>query len=65
MSKYLKLEQMRIQKKYKHADIAKIIGVSKSFYWQIENKKRRLTYEMAKKIAAVFNVTPDNIFLED
>ena len=36
-----------------------------SFYWQIENDKRRLTYDMAMKIANFFKTTPDEIFYED
>jgi len=38
------------------------LHISKPFYWQIENGKRRLSYSMAVKIAAVFNMKPDEIF---
>ncbi len=59
------LINLRIKKGYSHQDMAKLLGISKSYYWQIEHKKRRLYYDMAKKIAAVFNLKPDDIFYEE
>lgn len=44
-------------------DISNIIGISPSHYSLIENKKRKLTYDMAIKIANVFDKNPDDIFL--
>jgi putative transcriptional regulator len=45
--------------------MATFLGISKTFYWQIENKKRTLTYKMAVKIASVFNEKPDSLFYEE
>lgn len=45
--------------------VANKIGVTKEYYWMIENGKRRLTYELAVKIARVFNTSPDYIFLDN
>lgn len=45
-------------------EMAAAIGISKPFYWQIENGKRKLTYSMALKIASIFNLKPDDIFYE-
>ena len=45
--------------------MADTLKISKSFYWQIENDKRRLTYDMAVKIANIFKTTPDEIFYKD
>jgi putative transcriptional regulator len=59
------LKELRIQKGLTFDNMAQILGVSKAFYWQIEHKNRRLTYDFAKKIAAVFNLKPDDIFYED
>lgn len=56
------LKELRIEKGYNYKQMAEILGISKSFYWQLENKKRRLTYEMAIKIASVFRKKPDDIF---
>jgi putative transcriptional regulator len=65
INSYKKLEQVRIKKNLSYDDMAKILGISKSFYWQIEHKKRRLYYDMAKKIAVIFNLKPDDLFYEE
>lgn len=44
--------------------MAELIGVSKAYYWQIENEERRLTYSLANKIADVFHARPDSLFYE-
>ena len=62
---YLKLKELRKQKKYTTNDMAEKLGISKHFYCQIENQKRRLSYEMAVKIAAIFKKKPDAIFYEN
>ena len=59
------LKKIRIQHKLTHQTMADTLKISKSFYWQIENDKRRLTYDMAIKIANIFKTTPDEIFYED
>ncbi|MBE6149858.1 MAG: helix-turn-helix transcriptional regulator [Firmicutes bacterium] len=46
-------------------NMADLLKISKTFYWQIENGKRNLNYEMAIRIALIFNETPDSIFLND
>ena len=43
-------------------DMAIKLGISKPFYWQIENGKRNLSYKMAVKIASIFKMKPDDIF---
>ena len=45
--------------------VANLIGVSKPYYWQIENGERGLSYDMAIKISSVFSSKPDDIFLDD
>ncbi len=60
-----KLQQYRKKYNYSCQDMADKLNISKSFYWQIENCKRRLSYETALKIAKIFKVKPDNIFYED
>ena len=62
---YLKLKELRKQKKYTTNDMAEKLGINKPFYCQIENQKRRLSYEMAVKIAAIFKKKPDAIFYEN
>lgn len=60
-----RLKERRIKYGLTHQEVAKSIGVTKPYYWQIENGKRGLSYEIAVKIASVFRTTPDEIFLLD
>ena len=57
-------ELKKIRKKYKYTiyDMAILLNITPSFYSQIENKKRRLFYDMAIKISDIFNMKPDQIF---
>ena len=45
--------------------MAEQVGISKSYYSMIENDKRGLSYINALKIAAVFDMKPDDIFYEE
>ncbi|AMQ19635.1 MULTISPECIES: helix-turn-helix transcriptional regulator [Geobacillus] len=63
----MKLERLEaVRKKYGLTckQVAESVGISKEYYWMIENGKRRLTYDLAVKIAQVFNAHPDDIFLD-
>lgn len=56
------LKQLRKKNKLTHQTMADTLHISKSYYWQIENNRRRLTYDMAVRIAKIFKTTPDYIF---
>ncbi len=60
-----KLKQLRQKNKYSYQYVADILNISKTYYWQIENNKRRLTYELAIRISDIFNLKPDDIFYND
>ena len=62
---YNKLKQLRKMNKYTTKEMAEKLNISKPFYSQLENKKRRLSYEMAIKIADIFELKPDDIFYEN
>ena len=62
---YAKLREISEKNDYSYDDMASMLEISKCFYWQLEHKKRRLYYDMAKRIAAIFNVKPDDLFYED
>lgn len=62
---YSKLKEIRENNYLSYEDMANKLGISKCFYWQIEHKKRRLYYDMAKKIAKIFNMKPDDLFFEN
>lgn len=58
-------ERLRLIRKehgYTIYQMAEKIGITPSFYSQIENKRRRLFYDTACLIASVFNMKPDEIF---
>lgn len=59
------LKKLREKQGLSYEDMANKLGISKAYYWQIEHKNRRLYYDMAKKIAEIFNLKPDDIFFED
>ena len=60
-----KLKELRITTGLTVVEISKLVGISPTYYWQIENKKRRMYYELAVKIAKVFNKKPDEVFYEE
>lgn len=60
----LKLQNLRKKNKMSYEEVANEIGISKAYYWQIENGNRRLYYDLALKIAKVFNTKPDNLFYD-
>ncbi len=60
-----KLKQLRIENGYNFREMAELVGISKPFYWQLENNQRRVTYELAIQIAKVFNLKPDDIFYDE
>ena len=59
-----KLKKIRKENGYTIYKMAEILGITPSFYSQIENKKRRLFYDTACLIADIFNMKPDQIFYE-
>lgn len=60
-----KLKKLRKKYKYSCQDMSLKLNISKPFYWQIENNKRRLSYKMAVEIAKVFGMRPDDIFYNE
>ena len=60
-----KLKELRIKNNLTINEISKQIGISNTYYWQIENDQRRLYYELAIRIAKIFNKKPDEIFYEE
>ena len=59
------LKKVRLEKKYSFNDMAKLLNISKTYYWQLEHNQRRISYEMAVKIASVFDKKPDDIFYKE
>lgn len=59
-----RLYEYRIKNNLTYQQMANILGISKTYYWQIENEKRGLSYKMSLKIAEVFKLKPDDLFYE-
>lgn len=57
-----RLKQLRKDHRLTIYEMANQLLITPSFYSQIENKKRRLFYDTAFKISAIFNMRPDDIF---
>ena len=60
-----KLREVRLKNKFTNQFMADILGVSKPFYWQLEHDEKRLSYEMAIKIADIFHLKPDDLFYDE
>ncbi len=60
-----KLKELRVRKKITSKKMAEQLGISIPFYSQIENRQRRLSYDMAVRIAHIFKTKPDKIFYEE
>lgn len=58
-----KLKEVRKSLGLTQANIAKQLGISESYYSQLENGKRRMSLVMAIKIASILGKTPDEFFL--
>ncbi len=65
MKKYKKLCELRKEHEYTLEMLAKKLGVTKQYLWDIEDGRRTLSYTMAYRISMIFGMTPDEIFLED
>ena len=64
-NKLINLKQLRELNNLSNKNMADKLGISKTFYWQIENGKRNLSYEMAIRISKVLKSKPDKLFYED
>ena len=56
---------MRKKSNWSTTEMAKKLGMSQSMYSYIEIGSKRLSYDVAVRIADIFETTPDDIFYED
>ena len=64
-NKLLNLKNLRELNNLSNKKMADKLGISKTFYWQIENGQRNLNYEMAIRISKVLKIKPYKIFYDD
>ena len=60
-----KLKEIRISKNFTCAQMAEKLGITKSYYWKIENARSLLSYKMAWNIAKILDLKPDDLFYEE
>lgn len=60
-----RLKQIRTKKGIKQTFIAKKLGKTSAWYSNIENGRRELKAEDAKKIAGILGVDANKLFFED
>lgn len=60
-----KLKKYRLEAKLTNQMMADTLNISKPYYWQIEHDQKRLSYEMAVKIAKIFSLKPDDLFYDE
>jgi DNA-binding XRE family transcriptional regulator len=60
-----KLKQFREEANLTQKQVAEKLGVSESYYCQLENNKRRMSLKVALDIASILKKTPNDIFLPD
>ncbi len=58
-----KIKQLRKENRYTQAELAKLLGVTKSTVASYENNSRQPSYEVLVKLAEVFHVSVDSILL--
>jgi len=58
-----KLKQFREEAGLTQKQIAEKLGVSESYYCQLENNKRRMPLQLALDVSAIRKKTPNDIFL--
>lgn len=56
------LKIIRLQNEMTLEEVAKKLDITTTYYWLLENGKRKISYEMAVNISRIFNKTPDEIF---
>lgn len=60
-----KLREERLNQGWTIKYVANLMGISQSMYGYIENGGKRLSYDMAVKLADLFKMTPDELFYKD
>ena len=57
-----KLKKIRQKKNISIYEMAEYLEITPAYYSQLENKRRRLFYDSAVKISAIFCLKPDDLF---
>jgi len=58
-----KLRETRLEKKLSQKEISEMIGISESYYCQLETGVRRMSLPVALKIASILGKSLDALFM--
>lgn len=58
------LQNARKKSNYSCQTMANKLGICKTYYWQLEQGKRRLLYSLAIDIAEILKCTTDDLFYD-
>lgn len=58
-----RLQELRGKRELTQDDVARVVGISRSFYTQIENGTRTPSLRVAMRLAHLFGVPIEEIFL--
>lgn len=58
-----KLRQARVKKKMSQKRISELLGISESYYCQLETGIRRMSLPNAQKLASVLDESLDDLFM--
>lgn len=64
-TRYQHLTKLRKEKKMTMSTMADKLNITPAYYCQLETKKKRLSYDMAIRIAKILDLKPDEVFYED
>lgn len=57
------LKKVRLEKKLSQKRISEMVGISESYYCQLETGARRMSLPLARKIAVVLDQSMDDLFM--
>ncbi|MDO7788814.1 helix-turn-helix domain-containing protein [Desulforamulus aquiferis] len=60
-----KIRELRTSRNISGTKLAKELGITATYFYEIERGKKRLSAEMAAKLAVIFNVTIDYLLGQD
>lgn len=63
MNKQHKLRRIRQEKGFTQKQLGEAVGISESYYCQLENGVRRMSLPIAQKIAIVLNEDMNSLFM--
>lgn len=58
-----RLKEVRLERKMSQKQVSELVGISESYYCQLETGARRMSLPIAQKIALVLGTSLDDLFM--